>query len=313
MKKDEYRNGLLEQLDTIFSEVSKMKNLSIILDKVWRDTIQEEIIQSNLEPVFKSDKSWMYFELIHWLRGSDWFEKGQKLLFEGKELELSDGQRMALAFLGPDPLKVLLPVLEKRLNSYFTSGLNSQLLKDKFNLLTTSRFSLAFFNYIFEILALGAFAHSGLLKGIEIPVGTQGSTIDGLIEIDSRAIYTEVTLTTQEILSSFPGVHSASTDVLYNQVLNKIEKKVADSRQIALVKSSPSLLIIGRNPRGADQIMSELVIRNCFDNPKFQKLSGIIVSDSWKFIKPQFYKGTNPETEFSSNEIDQIKNCLCSE
>ncbi|OGP50728.1 MAG: hypothetical protein A2Y79_02030 [Deltaproteobacteria bacterium RBG_13_43_22] len=313
MKKDEYRNGLLEQLDTIFSEVSKMKNLSIILDKVWRDTIQEEIIQADLEPVFKSDKAWMFFELIHWLRGAGWFEEGQKLLFERKESELSNGQKMALAFLGPDPLKVLLPVLEKRLNSYFTSGLNSQLLKDKFNLLIKNRFSKAFFNYLFEILALGSFSSCGLLKGIEIPVGTQGSTFDGLIEIDCRSIYTEVTLTTQDILSPFPGIHSASPDVLYNQVLYKIEKKVADSRQIALVKSSPSLLVIGRNPRGADQTISDLVIKNCFDNSKFQKLSGVIVSDSWKFFDAQFYKGTNPEIEFSSNEIDQIKSCLCSE
>ncbi len=121
MKKDEYRDALLKQLDTIFSEVSKMKNLSIILDKGWRDTIQEEIIQSNLEPVFKSYKAWMFFELIHWLRGVDWFEEGQRLLFECKESELNDGQKMALESLGPDPLKVLLPVLEKRLNSY--SGL----------------------------------------------------------------------------------------------------------------------------------------------------------------------------------------------
>jgi len=255
----------------------------------------------------------MFFELIHWLRGSDWFEDGQKLLFGGKESALNDGQKMALAFLGPDPLKVLLPVLEKRLNSYFTSGLNFQVLKNKFDLLIKSRWSISFFNYIFEILALGAFASHGLLKGIEIQVGIQGSTIDGLIEIDNRPIYTEVTLTSQEILSPFPGVHSASTDDLYNQVLHKIAKKVADSRQLALVQSSPSLLIIGRNPRGADQTMSELVIKDCFDNPEFQKLSGVIVSDSWKFLKTQFYKGTNPEIEFTSKEIDQIKHCLCSD
>ena len=146
-----------------------------------------------------------------------------------------------------------------------------------------------------------------MLDVIEVPVGTQGSCIDGLIKIDNRSVFTEVTLTSQEILSPFPGVHVASTEDLYNQVLHKIRKKVTDSRQIALVQSSPSLLIIGRNPRGTDQTMSELVIKDCFDNPEFHKLSGIIVSDSWKFLKAQFYKGTNPEIEFSSKEIEQIK------
>jgi len=183
-------------------------------------------------------------------------------------------------------------------------------LKNKFDLLIKSRFLIVFFNHIFEILVLGAFANNGLLSGIEIPVGTQGSSIDGSIEIDNRPIYTEVTLTSQEILSTFPGVHTASTDDLFNQILNKIRKKVSDSRQIALVQSSPSLLVIGRNPRGADQTITEIVIKECFNDPEFHKLSGIIVSDNWRFQKATFYEGTNPEIKFSEKEIEQIKSCL---
>lgn len=311
MKKDEYRNALLKQLDSIFSEVSKMKYLSLILDKGWRDTI-EEIIQSNLEPLFSSNnsnKTWMFLELIHCLRGTDsLFEKAQRLHLERKGFELNDGQKMA--FSGPDTLNVLLSVLEKRLNSYFTSGLNPQLLTDKFDLLINSRFSIRFPNYIFEILVLGVFANYGLLNGIEVPIGTQGSTIDGLIEIDNRLIYTEVTLTSQEILSTLPGVHAASTDDLCNQILNKVRKKVSDSRQIALVQSSPSLLVIGRNPKGADQTIAENVIKECFNDPEFHKLSGIIVSDNWKFQKAKFYEGTTPDIKLSQKEIEQIKSCL---
>lgn len=269
MEKDEYRKALLVQLDTIFSNVSSLKNLSQILDTTWRDTIQEEIENSDLEPVFKSNKANIFFELTHWLRGADW--------------------------------------MEKRLDAYFESRLDPQLLRCKFGLLKHNRFSTSFFNYIFEVLVLGAFATYGLLDGIEAPVGTQGSCIDGLIKIDNRPIYTEVTLTSQQILSPFPGAHAASIDDLYNQVLHKITKKVTNSKQIALVHSSPSLLIIGRNSRGADKIISELVIKECFDNPEFNKLSGIIVSDSWKFLKAQFYEGTNPKIEFSSKEIEKIK------
>jgi len=159
-------------------------------------------------------------------------------------------------------------------------------------------------------MVLGAFANHGLLTGIEMPVGTQGSTIDGSIEIDNRPIYIEVTLTSQEILSTLPGAHTASTDDLFNQIFNKIRKKVSDSRQIALVESSPSLLVIGRNPRGADQTIAEIVIKECFNDPEFHKLSGIIVAGNWKFQKAIFYEGTSPEIKFSQKEIEQIKSCL---
>jgi len=269
MEKDEYRKDLLVQLDTIFSNVSSLKYLSQILDTAWRDTIREEIKNSDLEPVFKSNKAYIFFELTAWLGGAD--------------------------------------RIEKRLDAYFESAFNPQILRDKFSLLITNRFSTSFFNYLFEIQALGAFAIHSMLDEIEVPIGTQGSSIDGLIKIGNRPIYTEVTLTSQEILSPLPGSHVASTDELYDQVLKKIRKKVTDSRQIALVNNSPSLLIIGRNPRGADKIMSEIVIKDCLDNPEFAKLSGIIVSDSWKFLSTQFYEGTNPEIEFSSKEIEHIK------
>lgn len=269
MEKDEYRKDLLVQLDTIFSNVSSLKYLSQILDTAWHDTIREEIKNSDLEPVFKSNKAYIFFELTAWLGGAD--------------------------------------RIEKRLDAYFERAFNPQILRDKFSLLITNRFSTSFFNYLFEIQALGAFAIHSMLDEIEVPIGTQGSSIDGLIKIGNRPIYTEVTLTSQEILSPLPGSHVASTNDLYDQVLKKIRKKVTDSRQIALVNNSPSLLIIGRNSRGADKIMSEIVIKDCFDNPEFAKLSGIIVSDSWKFLSTQFYEGTNPEIEFSSKEIEHIK------
>ncbi len=273
MEKDKYRKDLFIQLDTLFSNVSSLKYLSQILDNAWRDTIQGEINNSDLEPVFISNKANIFFELSAWSGGID--------------------------------------LIEKRLQAYFESEFNPQLLEDKLNSLIKNRFSLSFFNYLFEIQALGAFAIHGMLDDIEIPIGTQGSSIDGLIKSHNRPIYAEVTLTSQEILSSLPGSHVASIDELYDQVLKKIRKKVTESIQIALVNDSPSLLIIGRNPRGADRIMSEIVIKDCFDNSKFMKLSGIIVSDSWKFLCTKFYEGINPEIKLSSKETEQIK-AVCS-
>ncbi len=273
MEKDEYRKDLLIQLDTLFSSVSSLKYLSQILDTAWRDTIQEEIRNSDLEPVFISNKANIFFELSAWSGGID--------------------------------------LIEKRLQAYFDSELSPQILRDKLNLLIKNRFSLSFFNYLFEIQALGAFAIHGMLDDIEIPIGTHGSSIDGLIKSDNRSIYAEVTLTSHEILSSLPGRYVAPIDDLYDQVLRKIRKKVTESRQIALVKNSPSFLIIGRNPRGADRIMSEIVINDCFDDSEFMKLSGIIVSDSWKFLCTKFYEGKNPEIKFSSKETEQIET-VCS-
>ena len=269
MTKEEYRKDLLIQLDKLFGSVSSLHYLSKILDGSWCDTIREEIIKSDLEPVFISDKANIFFELSAWSGGID--------------------------------------LIEKRLQAYFGSKFCNHTLDDKFELLISSRFSQSFFNHFFEIQALGAFAIHSLLNDIEVPIGSQGSSIDGLLKVDDRSIYTEVTLTSQEILSSSSGSHVASTYGLYDQVLNKIRKKVTESRQIALVDSSPTLLILGRNSRGADRIMSEIVINDCFDNSEFKKLSGIIVSDSWKFLCTKFYEGKNPEIKLSSNEIDKIK------
>jgi hypothetical protein len=120
MEKDEYRKELLIQLDSLFSNVSSLKYLSQILDIAWYDTIREEIKNSDLEPIFKSNKANIFFELTAWVGGAD--------------------------------------RIEKRLGAYFESAFNSQTLRYKFNLLIANRFSQIFFNYLFEIQALGAFA-----------------------------------------------------------------------------------------------------------------------------------------------------------
>jgi hypothetical protein len=115
MEKDKYRKDLFIQLDTLFSNVSSLKYLSQILDNAWRDTIQGEINNSDLEPFFISNKANIFFELSAWSGGID--------------------------------------LIEKRLQAYFESEFNPQLLKNKLNSLIKNRFSLSFFNYLFEIQA----------------------------------------------------------------------------------------------------------------------------------------------------------------
>ncbi len=55
MKKDEYRKALLIQLDIIFANVSRLKNLSRILDNEWGVGPQEQsdIINKTLKKCVK--------------------------------------------------------------------------------------------------------------------------------------------------------------------------------------------------------------------------------------------------------------------
>jgi hypothetical protein len=63
------------------------------------------------------------------------------------------------------------------------------------------------------------------------------------------------------------------------------------SQTEALVDSSPTLLILGRNSRGADSIMSEIVINDCFDNSEFKKYQELLFQIPGNFYASSFMKG----------------------
>ncbi len=99
-------------------------------------------------------------------------------------------------------------------------------LQVKIDNLKHNRFSLTYRNYLFELMVLGAFAEKGLLVNIEAPVGTNESTIDGLIPLGGREIYVEVTYTTEELFE-IPKDEAifVSIEEEKKQVIRKIEKK----------------------------------------------------------------------------------------
>jgi len=159
---------------------------------------------------------------------------------------------------------------------------------------------------VFELSVLGFLAKEGVLTDIEVPVGNGQSTVDGEISIDGRPILVEVTFTSQELLPPAPGVHLVDGEALVKQVVAKLRKKVAGGRQLALVRGNPSLLFLGRNRLGADNLTSRWGIKECFGDPDFAKLSGVIVSDSWKLIGTELHPGLLPEIPLSTNEIEVL-------
>jgi len=305
---EQYRTELFNALDTIFEAVSKTTHLAKILDSEWYERIKHEISVASLIPRFTCDTALMFFELRHWLRGDPTFETGQELFFQGKIEEASDEQKMALWLYGPDPLRTLLPLMEERLAAFSALPFKKKEVEGKFKQLRDHRFSMTFYNYAFEVLVLGFFATQGLLIDIEIPVGNGESTVDATIKLDNRPIYVEVTYTSQRILQPLTQpveVMAYSLEPMIDQVVRKTLAKVNNAKQLALVKGAPTILIVGRNFHGADDIATQEAVQRCFQASEFRNLSGFISSASWHFRKIEFFP--SPNAAFSLNEKERQK------
>lgn len=304
---DEYREDLRRRLLAVYNALSATTYLAKIFDQDWYQTILDEIEKADLSRPFQCDSALMFFEPDHPLRGVPWFEDLQRKVEQGRAEELDKDERIALAFLGLDPLKTFLPVLEERLACFASSQFKQTEVSTKLNELRANRFNPSFRNHMFEISVLGFFCKEGVLTDIEVPVGVGASTVDGEINVDGRSILVEITFTSQELLSSRPGVGAVDVDRLVQQVVDKIRKKVAQGKQLAVARGNPSLLFLGRNRLGADKVAARFGIAECFTDPVFAALSGIVVSDSWKLIQTEFYIGSKPAVPLSSNEIEILK------
>ena len=294
-----YHTDLQRQLDSICDALEKTNTLSKILDEEWCKTVRNEIANFKADQVFSSDSALMFFQLNHPFRGVPWFENAQSLALSGGIEKLTSDEKMALAFCGFDPLKVFLPICDERLNALSKLPFKTEVIGGKFHQLKECRYTSDFRNHLFELLVLGFFAKEDALTDIE-PADTM---VDGVVNIDNRQILLEVTFTSQELLSDLPGVHSGDVNALINQVIYKAKKKVADGRQLALAKKVPAILVLGLNRLSADDITSRIGIEVCFDEPDFSKLSGVVVSDSWKLMTTRFYRGKNPEIPLSKVEL----------
>lgn len=114
-----------------------------------------------------------------------------------------------------------------------------------------------------------------------------------------RPIFIEATNTTQEVIPRFTGstrVMAVDTDCQIKQIVKKLRKKIAEGRQLALAKGSPTLLFLALTPYGADRRLAEIMVNECFRTDEFAALSGVVLSDSWKFQITSWHPGVKPDT-----------------
>jgi hypothetical protein len=304
---EDSKQELQWRLDSVFAALSRTSFLAKILDGEWHETLSKQISQARPGAPFQSDSALMFLELDHPLKGAPWFEKAQDLLEQGQQDNLDREDKIALAFLGLDPLRHFLPLLDERLSAFDSLQFKRSEVLRKIKELRATRFKADFRNHVFELSVLGFFALKGVLTDIEVPIAPAAGTIDGEITIDGRQILVEVTFTSQELLPTLSDVRYVNVRPCVEQVIYKIRKKVAEGRQLALARGVPSLLFLGRNRFGADSVTSRWGVQECFSDPTFSCLSGIVTSDTWKLCRTEFHVGPNAETPLSKKEVDILQ------
>lgn len=294
---------VLSQLEAIKTAVSKTTTLSSILDEAWFKGLEAEIKASPGTGIFKGDPAGIITALSHLLRGVDWFERDQKLLFENRVNEIDANGIFVLKAMGVDPLLTFLPVLDERLTALKGLSFKTEVIQIKFEHLRATRNNPAFRNHLFEASVLGDLALKGVLRDIE----DDTTAVDGVIDIAGREILVEATNTTQEVLPEFTGVISLDPNQQIDQVMKKLRKKVADGRQIALAKGQPALLFLALTTRGADRVSARIAIQECFRDPDFAALSGVVLADSWRFQTTRSYPGLEPDNPLREGELAAIE------
>jgi len=303
---DEYRQDLHRRLRFVYGALSKTSFLNKIFDQEWYQTISKEIERSDLNHPLQIDSALMFSEFDHPFRGVKWFEEAQDLVMQGNVEQLDPDAKFLLASWGLDPLKTFLPILDERLFSFEKLPFKRDEVSRKLTELHANRFKLDFRNHVFELSVLGFFANEGVLTDIEVSVGAGQGTVDGEISIDGRPILVEVTFTSQELLPPGPGSGFIDVNQFVSQVVDKIRKKVAQGRQLALARHNPSILVLGRNRLGADKVTSRWGVNECFDDPDFGKLSAVVVSDTWKLLRTEVHVAPQPDVPLSGREIETL-------
>ncbi len=228
---------------------------------------------------------------------------------EIQDADLSGGsfgsQRCPLFFLfkdDPSPLRDL----DKRLLALRLLDPNA--LEAKIREIRACRLDMKQLEHLFELGVLGVFAQQACLEEVEVPVGP--GTVDGRLRLQERSILIEVTLTTQQLLATGPGVFSIAIETLTKQIELKVRKKVADSRQLALADSTPAILVIGLHPFAADQHAARWGIEECFARAEYASASAVVVSDSWKFSETRLHVNPNAKNPLNDAELQRLRECL---
>ena len=302
------------QLTAIREAVSKTTLLSSILDETWFEALEKEMANSSTTGVLAVDPSGFFDSLCHPLRGAPWFEAVQELFLTGRVDEIDTDGRLALAMCGIDPVRTFIPLLDRRLKAVAELPFKQNVVETKIRQLHKIRSNKRkkFKNDLFEINVLGDLALKCVLRDIEVLPDDEKSKscVDGVIYLDEREVFIEVTDTTREVVPRFTGarVMAVDTECQIKQVVRKLREKIAKGRQLALAKGSPTLLFLALTPYGADRLLAESAVNECFHANEFAGLSGVVLADSWKFQMTSWHPGVKPDIPLTEVEEGKLRN-----
>ena len=101
---------------------------------------------------------------------------------------------------------------------------------------------------------------------------------------------------------------AVDTEGQIKQVVRKLREKIAKGRQLALAKGSPTLLFLALTPYGADRLLAESAVNECFRSNEFAGLSGVVLADSWKFQMTSWHPGVKPDIPLTKVEEGKLRN-----
>jgi hypothetical protein len=296
------REAISRQLEALRKAVAGTSVLASILDDAWFKAAESRLCSRPTPGILRVDPSGLLLSINHPLRGVDWFEADQNLFLNNRGEEIdADGHRV-LWLLGVDPLRTFIPLLESRLAAFQALPFKAAAVRVKLDQLRSSGSDPSFKNHVFEVSVLGDLA----LKGVLTDIDEDTTAVDGVLNVAGREILVEATNTAQEVIPDFTGVMALDPDIQIDQVLNKIRKKVADGRQLALVRVKPTVLFVALTRRGADRVAAEIAIGECFRTPEFAALSAVVVADSWRFQATSWHAGVAPDIPLHDNERNTL-------
>ncbi len=293
---------LLANLSALCKAVAGTTVLRSILDDGWFETVATAIGKDAPARTIPADPTGFLYDFCHPLRGAAWFERDQELALAGRLPDVNEDGQFAIAFAGLDPLRTMLPVIERRLGAFAALPFKRATVQMKLNELRAARGVPAFKNHLFELNVLGDLALRGVLVDIE-----DGATgVDGAIRIDGRDVLVEATNTTQRVIPEFTGVFFGSPEVEIDQVTKKVRKKVADGRQLALAQGKPTVLFLARMQMGASRESADAALAECFRLPSFAALSGVVLADSYRLHVTSWRPGVAPAVPLTNIEATTL-------
>jgi hypothetical protein len=296
-----WRTDQLSNLTAFRAAVAKTATLNTILDDAWFASVEQAIAQ--YERSVQVDLTGILGDFDHPLRGEPWFEETQELAFTGRKAEIDEGGRFALWFAGLDPLRTMLPKIDERLTAFSRLPFKQDVVRLKLAELRAARNNPSFKNHLFELNILGDLA----LRGVLVDIEESSTDVDGAIRIDRREILVEATNTAQRVVPlSESHVFSVDANVGIDQVVMKLKKKVTEGRQIAKAAGQPTVLFLARRFLGADRTEAMIALRECFADPQFAPLSGVVLADSYRLYRTSWHAGERPNVPLSKKEKDQL-------